>query len=542
MLLISASSSHAQGAAPVVAKIAEGVAPVAPANTARTVGATQWPVALEPDPAAAAAPVLGPARSSPMDGQLRRLVAQGAASGLAGVIYDNRDRGHSRLDPSDWPQVAFTRYAPTFVREGLDNGVAGRFRFPLPTLGNSSTAVTAGPLARSNARLALADQAEALRSFRLFETNHLYVYPEHRDHDPDRGDLLYSSSPLFLVSQGSSFSDRPFLDALLRALAAFPPSTRARLEETGLIAPTLQMVMRRTQLGVMSAEDYLAPAAHPPALRAEALRPGAMVAFANSLSADSIPPMVRLRMVQDFEARPGVDYLATNLGEQLFTTPIAIARLWRSYERRRTIRVSAADTEDPNGRSLVFRWVLLRGDPARVRITPAEPNGVEAQITLDWHDVFLADPRTGMTASRVDIAVFADNGVTVSAPAVVSVLFPVHQDRRYGPDGSGAERLIEIGYAAPADGDRYADPALWPMAPWRDRLSYDGSGRLDRIVRDRPEAPTEVFVATPTGLAAANATGAAGAPARHLAVRGPRGALLLERFDIGEGDATRNAQ
>lgn len=40
-------------------------------------------------------------------------------------------------------------------------------------------------------------------------------------------------------------------------LAAFRPDTKARLTETGLIAPTVQMVYRRARNDVLSREAYL---------------------------------------------------------------------------------------------------------------------------------------------------------------------------------------------------------------------------------------------------------------------------------------------
>ncbi len=513
--------------------IVDGVAPVAPANTARRPGAGAWPVALAPDPARADRPVVSSNRNGAVAGQLRRLTARGEAAGLAGWLYDNRDRAHSELPVADFPQLSRTRYAEPFINAGLDNGIAGRFRFPLPTIGNSSTALTQGPLARSLGRLALADQAAALRAYGLYASNHLYVYPEHRDHDAETGDQLFTISPYFVLSQGSSYSDRPFLNALVLTAAALRPDTRARLEEEGLLASTLQMVMRRTLTGVQSEADYLSQRAHRSALRRERLRVGAMVSLANSLTPETIPPMVRLSVEQDFEAWPGRDYLADNLGEVLYTTPSAIARLWRSFALERTVRLSAAPTQAPNDRELAYRWVLLRGDPSRVTIRPQGPRGESADITIRWHDLQVVSERNGMTSNRIDIGVFANNGAVLSAPAMFSVLFPVHQDRIYRPDGTGAVRLAEISYAKGAE-DKHVDPALWPVAGWTDRLSFDADGRITRVERRAQGAPVRFLTATAQGFAELRPNGQLGAPVRHRAVAGQGGVLALTIAGEGE--------
>jgi hypothetical protein len=336
---------------------------------------------------------------------LRDLFAEGRAAGLDGVLYDNRDRGHSALPADAFPQLTRTAYARAFVAEGLDYGTAGPIRFPLPVLGNSSTALTRGPLARSLGRVALADQGAALRSYGLYAANHLYVYPGHRDYLPALGDRLFANTPLFLLSQGSSGSDQPVLDALALCVAAFRPDTRARLEDDGLIAPTAQMVLRRTLAGVETPDDYLSPIAHPPVLDPARIRPDAIVALASGLAADSIPPMVRLDVLSDFGALPGRDFLGENQSEVLFTTPTAVGRAWRSLAHRRQITLSAANTVDPNDRPLRFHWVLLLGDPSDVRILPRGPDGAVADIELDWPRKQPVQPQTGLPA-RITYRVF----------------------------------------------------------------------------------------------------------------------------------------
>lgn len=468
--------------------IAGGLAPVTPANTYRDPVDGVLLVELVADPARAALPVIDPDRTGPEAAALRRLALAGRAAGLAGVIYDNRDRGHSALPAAAFPQLSRSDYGASFVAVGLDYGVAGRVRFPLPVIGNSSTARTRGPLPRSLGRLALEDQGAALRSYGLYAANHLYVYPAHRDHDPGRGDRLSANTPLFLLSQGSSGSDRPFLDAFALCLAAFPPETMARLQAAGLVAPTAQMLLRRTLAGVEGAPAaYLSPAAHPPVFDAARLRPEALVAAANSLAADAIPPMVRLEMLSDFDGQPGRDFLDENRSETLFTTPTAIARAWRSYDFTRRVTLGAGSTVDPNGRALRFHWVILQGDPDRIRIRPRDPVASVADIEIDWH----APPpaASGLVSSRIDLAVFADNGSTLSAPATVSVTLPLFQNRVYAPGPAGASQLRSLDYRADAGGSA-VDRAIWATGDWEDRLVYDRDGVLAGYDRTGPTGAT----------------------------------------------------
>ncbi len=413
---------------------------------------------------------------------LNRLAAQGRAAGLSGVLYDNRDRGHSRLSPELFPQLTPVIYGDDLEKRGLDYGLAESILFPAITLGNSSTAITAGRQPRSLPRLAMTRPGGALRALQTYAANHIYVYPEHRDHDAT--DRFPANWPYMLISQGSSGSDRPFLEVVALILASFTPETRARLEAEHLVAAAVQMVFRRAQTTVRSRAAYLSGAAHPTAFDKSAINPTRMMALAQSLAPETIPPQVVLQVEsEDFRPRAGL----AGRSERLFDTPAAIARIWRGLEWEREMVVSAAQTKDPNDRPLTFIWVLLRGDPERVRIVPLDESGSRARITVNWQDERQIVPGDPRTSSRVDIGVFADNGAHLSAPAFVSVSFPTHQKRRYAPVSDGGMRLVEIDYDAAARKTAF-DPALHWTAPWQDRFRYGADGSLvgwERRLRDK---------------------------------------------------------
>ncbi len=426
-------------------------------------------------------PVIDPSATSPEARQLQGLVGRGVSQGFGGILYDNRDRAHSTLSRSLFPNLTFLTYDDDLTKQGLDYGLAGGILIPALVFGNSSTALTSGLRARSQARLAMTVPGGPARGFRDYTANSLYIYPEHRDHDAV--DLYPANWPYTLTSQGSSGSDGPFMTAVAMTLAAFPADTRAALEAAGLVAPTVQMILRRNLTLVRTRANYLSPAAHPAVFASEWLQPGRMIGQAAALRPEDIPPLVRLRVVQEgFVNKAGL----AGKDEHLFTTPSAIARIWRNLGWRREMIVTAAPTADPNGRDLRFDWVLLRGDPARVRIEPLDPDGLSARITLDWHDSFVVPARgtddQPRQSSRVDIGVFAWNGRTDSAPAMISVSFPTHQNRQYRSGPDARMRLVEIDYDAIGRG-AYFDPALHWSAPWSDRMAYGPDGGLQGWTR-----------------------------------------------------------
>lgn len=389
-------------------------------------------------PAAAAPP---PAGDDPARRLLRALLAQGRAAGNAGDLYENRDRGHSRLDPASHPGLAEVRYTPEARAAGLDYGLPGPFLFDAPLIGNSSTAITAGARWRSLPRLALTRPGGAMMLYQNYLAGQIHVFPEHRDHDAELGDLFPANTPYYLVSQGSSGSDRRHLEALALILAALRPETKAFLRETGLLGPAVQMIWRRGLAPTPVRGAYLSGAAHPSVFRGEDIDPARLVGIANALAPGEVPPLVRLSVeAEEFDPAPALADEGEVPGERLFDTPAALARVWRGGEGSRAMLVSAAATEDPNGRDLRFSWVLLRGDPARTRIEPLDAEGRRARITVAWQNPRPVPGRGEIRSARIDIGVFAHNGALDSAPSFVSVLLPRH--------------LIEPG--------AYADPALFP--------------------------------------------------------------------------------
>ncbi|MEO3417095.1 hypothetical protein AAFO92_20765 [Roseovarius sp. CAU 1744] len=427
-------------------------------------------------------PLLDLADNSPEATLLRRLDNEGRAAGFKNVVYDNHDRGHSLPKVGSFPRVPKLQFSDELKELNLDYGLAGKIILPAIVIGNSSTAITKGQRKRSQPRLAMTTPAGPARAFLTYVTNHLYIYPEHRDYDDK--DLFPANWPYMVIAEGSSHNDKPFIRALLMSLAAMSPETQKKLQDKNLIAPTLQMIMRRSMKTIYTRQSYLSGLAHPPVFSKKELAPERMVTLAASLKPDEIPPMVFMEVEEeDFSDMAGL----AGLSEKMFNTPSAIARIWRSTDYTKRMVVSAGKTADPNGHALSFNWVVLRGDPERVRITPIGENGAKAEISIDWHNTRKIVPTNKRLSNRVDIGVFAWNGFNDSAPAIISFTFPGHQEREYqpGPDGESM-RLTSVNYDAKRRKSFY-DPVLYWSAPWTDILTYDdASGGLE-ITRQFPK-------------------------------------------------------
>ncbi|MFQ8431928.1 hypothetical protein [Amaricoccus sp. W119] len=493
------------GLAPLrMAPVTDGEAPVSGANTVWDPVAERLRASFA-FPAQATGPVV-PDRNTNATDLLREHHARGRAAGNLGDLYDNRDRGHSALDPKDAPQLARVTYSPTARAADLDYGLGDRFLFGAPTLGNSSTAITGGAFWRSLPRLAMtrADGTGPLRLWQNARANALYIYPAHKDYGPEDGDLFPANTPYLIVSHGSSGSDQPFLEAVAMIYAAYRPDTKARLVTEGLLVPMTQMVFRRSLQSVRSRADYFSAAAHPAAYEAYDINLARMVSLANSIRPGDIPPQVRIAVTAEDLGVQGLDFFGEGLSEQLFDTPAAVARIWRSRVHTREITLDAGETADPNGRDLSFEWRLLAGDPEKVRITPSE-DGRSARIALDWHEPFPISEDNPVTTHRVDIGVFANNGVHDSAPAILSVHFPPGETRVYETGPDGAARIASIaprdvagdteGNAAGAAGGAkpYADPMLLPRADWRDDYLYAEDGMPLGWIRTWTSGATEAF-------------------------------------------------
>ncbi|MBI3822951.1 MAG: hypothetical protein HY289_09785 [Planctomycetes bacterium] len=379
---------------------------------------------------------------------LKQWWAEGTASGNAGDFYDNRDGDHSPLDLKRYPQLSAVKYSDEDVKL-RKHWAAARIVRPQVTFGNSSTSAPAH-LGGSNPRSNYVSQLGLSLLYDQYTKNNLYIYPEHRDHDPGHngvfflpngtreegyGDMYPTNTPYLIISQGSSGSDQPFMRMMPHVLAAFRPEVKKKLTETGLLMPTIQMLMRSTNKHLKDPKEYLTGKAHPSVFEGSWVDELAMVQKAHAMELKSLPPMVQMRVLEESKAENGVDFFDRNPSEVIANTPACIARVHRSKAQIRHLIVDAGASYDVNKAKLTYTWVVLRGDPDKVKITPRRDDQSLVEITIAWHERRPVSPGSPLESNRVDIGLFVHNGTYYSAPGFVTMCTLDREARVYSKEG-----------------------------------------------------------------------------------------------------------
>jgi hypothetical protein len=416
---------------------------------------------------------------------LREWFDEGTAAGNRGDFYDNHDGDHSNMNFRGFPQITRIEYGEPLRKRGLHNGLQRHFLFSGVTLGNSSTAITGGRNWRSQARFALTQPNGATRLALHYLRNHLYFYPEHKDHDAGRngknggghGDVFPANVPYIVVSQGSSGSDRAFMNAFTAMLAALRPETKQVLVRTPLLMPTLQQVFRRSNRNVKSDEDYFTGKAHPTVFKAEHLDLETMVRRVHELRPDSLPPLAQFKVTKEDMPIIGQDFFDFRPHQRLFDTPCASARVYKSTASSLRFTLDAGSSRDLAGRPLSYRWKVLRGDAERIAIKKQDENGSIVEVTIPWHNRRPVLPDSPMESNRVDIGLFVGNADHWSAPAFFSVYFPDNQKRVYDDRG----RILSVDYSL----GNYVDPLIDTPREWQDQYRYEDNGSLHGWTRYR---------------------------------------------------------
>ena len=217
---------------------------------------------------------------------------------------------------------------------------------------------------------------------------------------------------------GRSFSDQPYLRAALEVSRTLKPAVKKDVVRKGLLAPTIQTLIRKSLKGVTNDVDYLSALAHPTAFPAGAVEMKRLTAAAATLAADTVPPLAAVTVKPDAPPPPG------KFPELTYGTAFAWAFVLRSDAEVRTFDLKARGAAE-------YAFVQTHGAGVDVRIERQGPDA--ARVVLD---------RRGLSpTNRVDIAVFGRNpGTGWGAPSYVSFA-------RMDPD-------------AP-----YSDPMLTPARP-----------------------------------------------------------------------------
>ena len=368
------------------------------------------------------------------------------AGGFGALQYENRDGKHSLL-PEIYKRLHRVSHLPEEIKEGMDKGFPNQLR-KLPTIGNcsmSGTPDTIGCLPRTMFMHPLGHEILSAQ----YAANNLFVFPEHLDHDLGAngvggwGDLFPVNHPGVLITQGSSGSDMPYVKALLAAAAALRPEVQEFLIRKGVLMPALQALLRQNSTLVESEADYFTGKAHPVVFDPATLDELKLVTAAQVMSLLSVPPVARLRLLSPPTARLEIDFFEEPQLTQhvLGSQPPCVACVYRTSADFVDVRLSAEGSSDPGANPLTFKWVLLQGDPSRVQITPNE-DGTQASLRIRWHPAMAA--ASGIRSHRVDIGLFAHNGLKWSAPAMFCMAMLPNEQRFFDEQG----RLTEICYEA----------------------------------------------------------------------------------------------
>ncbi len=462
---------------------------------------------------------------------LRTWYEEGTAAGNHGDLYDNHDSDHSNMNFKAFPQLTRIEFSEEARKRRVHHGLQLSFLYNGITIGNSSTALTSGPFWRSQARNALTNPRGAGLLYRQYMGNHMYFYPEHRDHDPQvdgkgHGDVFAANTPYMIISQGSSGSDRAFMNAVAATLAAFRPEVKQKLAKSGALMATVQMIFRSSNKTAETPDDYLTGKAHPTVFDGGQIQMERMVTLAHDMTPDSLPPVVQLRVIEEDQAVVGRDYFDVAPRERMFDTPCVIARVVKSTKYERRMVVSAQASKDLDGKPLTYHWVVLRGDVSRIRVNKLDDAGSQVELIVPYHERRPITEGSKMESNRVDIGVFVHNGQHYSAPGFVCFYYLDNAKRVYDDQ----HRIQAVDYTDPAVKGRYVDPLLDLPKDWRDEYHYADDGTLLGWTRIRGEDRQE-FMANGELILEKDDDGkpTKTAPVRYVAKRGKSGTATLEQ-------------
>ena len=332
----------------------------------------------------------------------RLKLAAGTSAPSVGDLYMNRDGRHSSLNLNDFPGITDVRLDTKGRASGKDMSFPNML-FPYPVFGNASLAMTTGPYWRSLPRAMMTTESASLgRMVKFYLANQVWVFPSHADTAPvgTNGDVFASIAPYWLTTAGRSYSDQPYLRAALEASRSFNPQVKAEIVKRGLLAPTIQTLIRKSLKGVTNEVEYLSARAHPTALPPGGLDLARLNAAAKAMTVEAVPPLAAVSVAP----APVRQKLA--VPELTYASAFAWAFVLRADERIRQFTITARGAE-------AFSATVTHGDDGGggVRISTVRP------------DVFMVtiDGTALSPTNRVDITVVGRNAKTGwGAPSYIS--------------------------------------------------------------------------------------------------------------------------
>ena len=323
-----------------------------------------------------------------------------SAGGNTGDLYFNRDASHSMLPLADFPGLTGIGLDQEGRNRRLDLNFPNML-LPYPVFGNSSRAFVSGVYWRSIPRALVTTESGRIKSMvKFYLSNQTWVFPSNVDTAPvgTNGDVFASITPYWITTAGRSYSDLPYLRAALEASRSFRPETKKAVVASGLLAPTIQTLIRKSLKGVNNEDAYLTSKAHPTAFPPNAVEIPRLAAAARSMEPKEIPPLAMI----------GVTTLPMKSGdprpELTYASAFAWAFVLRADAEERVFFVKAKGAQE-------FAFAKTHGEGVDVRIE---------RIGADTAKVLIN--RRGMSpTNRVDVAVFGRNpGTGWGAPSYIS--------------------------------------------------------------------------------------------------------------------------
>ena len=331
----------------------------------------------------------------------RMKLAKAKTEPYTGILYMNRDGGHSLIKLKDFPGITEIKLDAEGRARKADLNVPN-ILFDYPLFGNCSMAFTFGPYWRSLSRALMTNESGKLQLMeKMYLTNQFWVFPANADIAPvgTNGDVFASITPYYITTAGRSFSDRPYVTAALKATAALPSKTRETLIRRGLLTPTIQTLIRKSLNAVKNEDDYFTARAHPTAFPMNGVDTNRLFAAAAALKVEEIPPLVNLKVSLN---RPKTTPIWP---ECTYLSDFAYAYILRAEDEDREFTILL------NGAS-EYKVVKTHGEKADVKIEMLRPNLAIVRVKKS---------QLG-PVNRVDIAIFGRNqGTGWGAPSYLSI-------------------------------------------------------------------------------------------------------------------------
>lgn len=323
----------------------------------------------------------------------------GDSAGFEGVSYLDADDGHANVDTSGMTGIDARVLAQpqSTIPDGVEMGVMNESTAWVLTDGRCSL-IRCYPYNR---------RAYAITHY---QGNVIFMFPEHRD--VGIRDFYQWQAPFYVMSQGSSGSEKDEVVKALQVLGVMTGEARTAAKDAAVVGPLLSFLLWRTRVDSVTA--YMNPDAHPSAMT-NADNGDAILSYAAAVRADELPPVGELEVTDS--TLPSEWGMVTSLDTDYAVGITPAETPADAPAGAFSVSVDLGASFDANDRALMFFPVVLRGT-ADVQRTG------DGQYTISGDFPVDEEIETGgqtRTVSRVTVAFFPHNGIWLGTPAMISV-------------------------------------------------------------------------------------------------------------------------